>query len=840
LSVTEVAVGVADNTLISKLNWNVMPGDRWAIVGENGCGKSTLLKALTGTLPELLMEGSIKVMPGVRLGYLEQTAVSGATTSVKSEVMSRMTEYQEALGELQESEDACTSGSECELERLEAATGAFEACGGYTVEARVGAVLKGLGFQPADYDKPCDSFSGGWQMRIALARLLLSEPELLVLDEPTNHLDAAARRWLGEYVGGYEGTVLLVSHDEAMVRRAVSSIAEVRGGEVEQYKSMGYDKFLVERSERAKRALAEYAALEKERDKMQDFIDRMGAKASKATQAQDRVKKLQKLEERMKLPAFVEAEGGRGPRLTLAKPPPCGQWPLELKDASFGYAKIPASALAASAGTAVNAGTSSAASASSGQEEEETVVVAAWHPSQCVVRGANLKIEKGMRVVIRGPNGAGKSTLLKALAGSLPLASAPSGRIEDERLSLGMFAQDLAQELPGNMAAVDYVCQSARQYDALLSDTEVRTIMGTLGLTGPKATRPIGTLSGGEKARVALATFCLTPHNVLLLDEPTNHLDVGAVACLLDALERYPGTVLVVSHDRPFCEAVACTHVAFVAHGKVNMEERSLNEADWTVSEDTSAVNEGASTTTSASTSRDPHEEEVALAFASLDVASLTITPVGGEKSSAGSVAEASLKTGADMAAAAAEAFSVATASSAARANKALDAVEEKTVGGSHFTNDAPVAAMTMMAMPTTTEEEEEDTVGGAAAGRGGGGGPHYSDSKAKKDMEKLEAETKRAKAAAAKAKPLNKKLAKALYLEYEEIEALVEATEAEAVRAADELLASKTLKPRLSFTEQSKLAASASQARRTADEKFERYVELEDLVQAHEALAAA
>ena len=559
----DVDVGVGDNTLISGLDWSILPNERWAIVGSNGCGKSTLLKAITGTGGELgvMQKGTVSIKSGTRLGFLEQTAVSGATSTVKDEVMSRMVEYQTALAEVEAAEAGCTEGSECELERLDAAYAAFESAGGYTVEVRVANVLRGLGFTEEDYDQPCNSFSGGWQMRIALARLLLSEPEVLILDEPTNHLDAAARKWLGEYVGKYEGTVLLVSHDVEMLRRAVDSIAEVRGGAIETYKTMGYDKFLVEREERAARALAEYAAQERELKKMQEFVDRMGAKASKATQAQDRMKKIAKLEESMKLPAFVESERAKGRRvkLTLAKPPPCGQFPVNLKGAAFGYARPPA--------------------AEEGQESAEEEAEASVLERAPILSNAELAVERGMRLVVRGPNGAGKSTLLKALSGDLPLIEGE--RVEDERLALGLFAQDLAQELPQDARGVDYVCGEVRQHDPLITDVAARTVMGSLGLHGEKATRRIGDLSGGEKARVALATFCLTPHNVLLLDEPTNHLDVEAIGSLLDALARYEGAVVVVSHDRPFCEAIEATHVAYVANGVIDLEERGLRESDW-------------------------------------------------------------------------------------------------------------------------------------------------------------------------------------------------------------------------------------------------------------------
>ena len=205
-----------------------------------------------------------------------------------------------------------------------------------------------------------------------------------------------------------------------------------------------------------------------------------------------------------------------------------------------------------------------------------------------IVDGADVKIERGMRLIVRGPNGAGKSTLLRALSGALDLHAGE--RACDDRLQLGFFAQDLAQELPGDALAVDYVTQTARQYDATISDERARSVMGSLGLVGPKAMRKISTLSGGEKGRVALATFCLVPSNVLLLDEPTNHLDVECIASLLDAIGEYEGAVVVVSHDRAFCEAIDCTHVGYVAGGEVKVEGRALSESDWST-EDTGVVN---------------------------------------------------------------------------------------------------------------------------------------------------------------------------------------------------------------------------------------------------------
>ena len=534
-------VWAGSSPLMIGVDWTIMPNERWALLGGNGCGKSTLLRAIgEAALGEVFEGGALQVSSALRFGMLEQTAVSGATSSVRDEVMSRMGPFQAAKGALEAAEAACTSGSVRELEALERAQAGFEAAGGYAVNATVARVLKGLGFSDAEFDRPCASFSGGWQMRIGLARLLLSDPEILMLDEPTNHLDAAARRWLGEYVGAYPGTVLVVSHDAEFVAAAADSIADVAGGRVELYKSVPYSKFISERTERQQRAVATVEAQEREARRLQDFIDRMGAKASKAKQAKDRQGKLDRLDAQMAAARQLIVGERHQPKLTLAQPPACGELPLELLGATL------------------------------------------RHPqgSQPILEGLSLQVSRGMRLVVRGPNGAGKSTLLRALSGQLPL-EAGERRTDEERLRLGVFAQDLAQELPQELTALEYVADTVRERDSSINDEACRNVMGALGLVGDKALRRIGDLSGGEKARVALATFCLTPNNVVLFDEPSNHLDAESIAALLQALEAYEGAVVVISHDRAFCEAMRCSHVAYVANGRVALEERSLRPSDF-------------------------------------------------------------------------------------------------------------------------------------------------------------------------------------------------------------------------------------------------------------------
>ena len=540
IAIRDLTVWAGSSKLVEPFDWRIMPNERWSLLGPNGCGKSTLLRTISEAAVDAgkgELSNQVAVNPRLRFGMLEQTAVSGSDRTVKEEVMSRMAEYQRAKAALEEAQAACTSGAECELEALDKATTAFEAAGGYTVEKRVSLVLAGLGFESDEFDKPCSSFSGGWQMRIGLARLLLSDPELLIMDEPTNHLDAAARRWLAEYIAAYEGTVLVVSHDEAFVSVACNSIADVDGGRLQLYPSVPFDRYTTVREERRREAENRVAKQKLEEQRLLAVVNKWeNVDRSKAAVA---LKALDKLWPEMEAAEALLVRRRKPPKLTLATPPACGIRPLALEHADVAHA----------VGAPV------------------------------ILRAVGLEIRRGQRMILRGPNGAGKSTLLKALSGALPLAA--GRRLEDDRLRLGVFAQDLAQELPQDEDALRYVARRVREFDGTITEERCRNVMGALGLVGDKSVRRIGALSGGEKARVALATFCLTPYNVLLLDEPTNHLDVDAIAALLDAIETYEGAIVVISHDRPFCEALRASHVGYVCDGACVVEERELRDADF-------------------------------------------------------------------------------------------------------------------------------------------------------------------------------------------------------------------------------------------------------------------
>lgn len=549
LRLTDVAISRGATPLLKNIEWSVQPNERWGIVGINGAGKSTLLGAITGTVR--MDSGKALVHSNVRVGYMRQTAVSGSTKTVYEEAKSEMT----ALEDAQEYMDATTKivedgdYSEEALENLAAAQENFQLLGGYEQEQMVETVLKGLGFDPEDSERLCTSFSGGWQMRIGLARLLLSKPSLLLLDEPSNHLDSAARDWLGKYIAKYDGSVVLVSHDVSLMDTSVNNIVEITAGTLIEYKSCTYGNYLEEKEFRALSAQAEYAKNLEEAANLQKFIDKFSA-GTKSKSAQSRVKMLEKMKKEGKLdpPPAAVVTNVRIPVLNLPAPPkPHGENLLVMKDATIGY-----------------------------DPNEEPLL-----------ENINLTIPRGMKLLLRGPNGAGKSTLLKALRGNVESMIQKGSRTENDQLKLGVFTQDLAQELEKEARAVDLVTTYARtgeDGDITVTDERARGVMGALGLTGDKPLRQIKALSGGEKARVALSMFALKASNLLMLDEPSNHLDVGCIQGLANALSGWggkDGAVVVVSHDREFCEKVGFTHIGTVTDGKLVLEQRSLQDSDW-------------------------------------------------------------------------------------------------------------------------------------------------------------------------------------------------------------------------------------------------------------------
>jgi ATP-binding cassette subfamily F protein 3 len=556
LLLENVAVSRGSNPILTNIDWRVEPSQSWAIVGANGCGKSTLLKALVGDLA--LDDGTMLVASKLKVGYLQQTAVSGSNKTIFAEAASAMTEIQEARAALERAQaavvnsDSVGSTDAAALAALDRATQHYEAVGGYTQEQQVSSVLKGLGFDDI-FNKRCDELSGGWQMRVALARLLLSKPSLLLLDEPSNHLDVNARQWLARYLKNYDdGAMILVTHDVDLLA-SVSHIAEITSGTLLVYKSCTYHEYLNEKERRAAAAQNEFEKNAERAAKLQAFVDRFGASATKASAAQSRVKQLEKMQREGLLDAPPEAvmQQRFKPSLKLPDPPrSIGDVLLQLEDAQVGH----------------------------GSDDDNN--------SKVLVSGVNLAITRGMKLLIRGPNGVGKSTVLHSLRGTLPLKGGK--RTENEGLRLGVFTQDLAQELDANARAVDLATAHARQDNMYITDQDARSVLGRLGLQGEKALRSIKDLSGGEKARVALGMFALKASNVILLDEPSNHLDVECIEALSEGLSNWgaeDGAVVVISHDRSFCKAIPFTHVATVENGKLTVEQRGTRPSDWSLFE---------------------------------------------------------------------------------------------------------------------------------------------------------------------------------------------------------------------------------------------------------------
>ena len=447
--------------------------------------QGTLLKAIMEEIP---YTGDVTIGTTQKVGYLRQTAVAGSTKTIFDEAASAMDSIAKARKDLEKAEALVASAespSDNDLKALDRATQQYELVGGYQQEQQVSSMLKGLGF--TNLTQRCDELSGGWQMRVSFARMLLSEPSLCLMDEPGNHLDRSARKWLAKYLKDYDGgAMVLVTHDVELLE-AMDHIAEINAGSIQIYKSCTYSQYLDLKRQRAEAAQAEYERNMAKADKLQGFVDKWGASATKASAAQSRAKQLEKMRQQGALDAPPEEmiQERFKPRLVLPDPPKSiGESLLRIENGIIGHS-----------------------------------------PGEPLVSNINLDILRGMKILIRGPNGSGKSTLLHSLRGTLPLIEGE--RVKNPTLRLGVFTQDLAQELDTQSRAVDLVTAYARDgYDINISDGDARTVMGGLGLQGEKSLRVIENLSGGEKARVALAMFALKPSNLYLLDEVSNHLDI--------------------------------------------------------------------------------------------------------------------------------------------------------------------------------------------------------------------------------------------------------------------------------------------------------------------------
>jgi ATP-binding cassette subfamily F protein 3 len=518
LQVQSLTKGFQGRTLLAEVTWSLSAGDRVGLTGPNGSGKTTLLRLLIGA--EQPDAGSITMPRGTTAGYLPQDGLSHRGRSLRDEALSafaavlaigeEMTELEERMSTLApespDHERVIARYGECREE--------WDRRGGFAIEARTEEVLLGLGFRVDELDRPTETFSGGWQMRIALAKLLLLQPNLLLLDEPTNHLDLEARNWLEDYLVAYPHGVVLVSHDRYFLDRVVTRITEIDRRKLVDYTG-NYSRYLEVRASTLAELRARASAQKEEIERIQRFIDRFRYKATKAKQVQSRIKALEKME-------LIEVPPERKlMRVRLPEPERPGRLVLELKGVEKSYGPT------------------------------------------VVFRGADFVIERGERLALVGPNGVGKSTLMRLLAGVEP---PDAGTIKlGHKARTGYFSQD-RYDLDENKTVLENMTEGA----PLSMIPQLRNILGAFLFHGDDVDKKVKVLSGGEKSRLALARMLLEPANVLLLDEPTNHLDLDSKAILLEALAAYKGTIVFVSHDRYFLDELA-TKVAEVGGGAVRI-----------------------------------------------------------------------------------------------------------------------------------------------------------------------------------------------------------------------------------------------------------------------------
>jgi ATP-binding cassette, subfamily F, member 3 len=515
--------------LFENIDWLVTPNERTGLVGANGTGKSSLLKVLAGI--EGLDSGSLTVQRGITIGYLPQEGLSLSGRTVFAECMTvfaglRALEHeQEELAHRMAELDPASQEYADVAERFHLVEGQFRAHDGYAIEAQVGTVLSGLGFSQRDWQRNTEEFSGGWQMRIALAKLLLEKPNLLLLDEPTNHLDLEARNWLEEYLRDYPHAVVLVSHDRYFLDVTVRRIAGLWNKGLHFYTG-GYSRYEEQKTERRAQLQAAYNNQRERIEQLEAFISRFRYQATKAKQVQSRIKELDRIE-RIEIPPEEKAIHFRFPQ-----PKPSGRIVAEFKNVAKSYGD---------------------------------------HP---VFAGAGFFIERGDRVALVGVNGAGKSTLIKILAGAEPVTSGEYNLGHNAQPDY--FAQDQYKELDPNARMLDDLSTVAPR----ATNTELRSVLGCFLFSEDDVFKTIGVLSGGERNRYALARMLMMPSNFLLLDEPTNHLDMRAKDVLLTAMQEYTGTVVFVSHDRYFIDRLA-TRVFEIEDGKVTVYPGNYEDYLW-------------------------------------------------------------------------------------------------------------------------------------------------------------------------------------------------------------------------------------------------------------------
>lgn len=490
LTISDLTVRLGGRSIIERASASIPPGGRVGLIGRNGAGKSTVMKAIIGEIePD---EGVIAMPRRTRLGYIAQEAPSGTATPLEA-VLAADVERLELL----EQAETCA-----EPELLGDIYERLIAIDAYTAPARAAVILTGLGFDEDAQNRPLDSFSGGWKMRVALGALLFSQPDVLLLDEPSNHLDLEATLWLEAFLKSYPATLIVISHERDLLNNVVDHILHLQGGKMTLYPG-GYDSFERQRAERAAQLASAKASQDAQRARLQDYVARNSARASTAKQAQSRAKMLAKMQP---IAALID-----DPSLSFDFPNPTELRPplVTLDMAAVGYAETP------------------------------------------ILKRLMLRIDPDDRIALLGRNGNGKTTMARLLAAQLPAmegAMAVSGQMK-----VGYFTQYQVEELAGGDTPLEHMTRAMKDK----TPGAVRAQLGRFGFSGARATQEVGKLSGGERARLALALITYEAPHMLILDEPTNHLDVDAREALVQALNAYTGAVILISHDRHMVETTA-------------------------------------------------------------------------------------------------------------------------------------------------------------------------------------------------------------------------------------------------------------------------------------------
>ncbi|MBR0181896.1 MAG: ABC-F family ATP-binding cassette domain-containing protein [Bacteroidaceae bacterium] len=505
ISIDNLGVEFSARPLFAGISYVVNDRDRIALVGKNGAGKSTMLKIIAGV--EVPTEGVVSVPRDVTVGYLPQVMVLSDGCTVREEAekaFANITELQgriESLqGELARREDYESESYMQLCEEFTHATEHLEMMGGSNYQANLERTLTGLGFERRDMDRPTSEFSGGWRMRIELAKLLLQHPDVLLLDEPTNHLDIESIQWLEQFLSSYAGAVMLVSHDRAFINNVTNRTLEISCGRVYDYK-VRYDEYVNLRAERREQQLRAYENQQREIADSKAFIERFRYQATKAIQVQQRVRQLEKI-----IPIEVDEVDNSALHLKFTCSQRSGDYPVICEDARKVYDRV-------------------------------------------VFDHVNLTIKRGEKVAFVGRNGEGKTTMIKCIMGEIPF----DGVVKvGHNVQIGYFAQNQAQLLDGELTVFDTIDRVARGEIR----TKIRDILGAFMFGGEASDKKVKVLSGGERTRLAMIKLLLEPVNLLILDEPTNHLDMRSKDVLKEAIRDFDGTVIIVSHDRDFLDGL--------------------------------------------------------------------------------------------------------------------------------------------------------------------------------------------------------------------------------------------------------------------------------------------